>query len=70
MTEPPTPWIVQRHGGKQSDHWREVYRSNYEQAARTAYEMQIEKMRQGTVRLLHGDKIITSQWAPTLRTQW
>jgi hypothetical protein len=64
-------WRVLRHGGRASDDWREVVRTNVEQMARNRFASERERMRQGGVQLLAPlGTVVDSAWAPRLRTRW
>ena len=66
----PTPWTVERHGGRKADAWRNVFAGD-ETGARTAYEYWRTAIRQGGVELRDPERrVVQRVWAPRLRTRW
>lgn len=63
-------WTVRRHGGRRTDQWRLIYQGN-EAEARTRYEREAERLRQGRVILLDPqEQVAESKWAPCLWRHW
>lgn len=67
------PYFVMRHGGRDHDTWRPIYKGETEDEAQKIYERERVKMRQGGVRVVKAGEdftVIREDWAPRLRTRW
>jgi hypothetical protein len=57
---PKPDWVV-RYRARRGQQWQEIYRSAYEGAARTAFDLHRAKLAPGgLIRLFHGCRIVTS----------
>jgi hypothetical protein len=65
------PWLVLRHGGRQTDSWKAVGCGDDEQEARDRFKAVEAAMRQGGVVLVDPAGVVRARaWAPRLRTRW
>jgi hypothetical protein len=61
-------WKVMRHGGRKTDHWRQVFAGD-ESAARVAFSKEDSRLIQGSITLLDPDgKTIAHRWARKYRS--
>ena len=60
-------WIIERHGGRYSDAWREVSVSHNSATAFRCYNSVDSSIKQGGVRITCDGRLISSRWVPMSR---
>ncbi|MEM9445627.1 MAG: hypothetical protein AAGA18_09775 [Verrucomicrobiota bacterium] len=60
-------WVIERHGGRYSDAWREISVSHHSGSAFRCYNSIDNSIKQGGVRITCNGKLISSRWVPLSR---
>lgn len=63
-------WRLQRISGRRGDEWHNMYEGDSAEKARAIWKKEFENLRQGGIRLMHGNVIMLDAEIPCLHTRW